>query len=26
VPFVVIIALLGAVNVWMFLLPMAHRM
>ena len=25
-PFVVIIALLGAVNVWMFLLPMAHRM
>ena len=26
VPFVVIIALLGAVNVGMFLLPMAHRM
>jgi len=26
VPFVVIIALRGAVNVGMFLLPMAHRM
>ncbi|GIG40619.1 4Fe-4S binding protein [Cellulomonas phragmiteti] len=25
-PYVAIIALLGAVNVWMFLLPMAHRM
>ncbi|NUU16988.1 4Fe-4S binding protein, partial [Cellulomonas humilata] len=25
-PYVVIIALLGAINVWMFLLPMAHRM
>ncbi|WP_246169558.1 hypothetical protein [Actinotalea subterranea] len=25
-PYVAIIALLGAVNVWLFLLPMAHRM
>ncbi|UZN04254.1 4Fe-4S binding protein [Cellulomonas sp. S1-8] len=25
-PYVAIIALLGAINVWMFLLPMAHRM
>lgn len=24
-PYVVVIAILGAVNVWMFLLPMAHR-
>lgn len=26
VPYVVVIALLGALNVWLFLLPMAHRM
>ncbi|HMO11646.1 MAG TPA: 4Fe-4S binding protein, partial [Actinotalea sp.] len=25
VPYVAVIAILGAVNVWMFLLPMAHR-
>ncbi|NUU18781.1 4Fe-4S binding protein, partial [Cellulomonas humilata] len=26
IPYVAIIVLLGAINVWMFLLPMAHRM
>jgi hypothetical protein len=25
-PYLAIIVLLGAINVWMFLLPMAHRM